>query len=444
MWAEVALVLAFVLIGGFFSAAELALVSLRPGQLSRLEAAGRRGRRVSRLLDDPNRFLSSVQIGVTLAGMFSSAVGAVSLAGPLADVLTRAGLPGGWAGTIALITVTAAVAYVSLVLGELAPKRLALQRAEEIALTAARPLEALAVVARPVIWLLGRSSDLVVRLAGGDPAAARDAISAEELRDIVASNEELSADERRLIGDVLDAGERPLREVMVHRLDVSALPVGLGVDEAVRLTADRPYSRYPVVDGGLDDVIGFVHLRDLVTSFAVTSLGQDRAAARVGDLARPVLRLPDSRRVLPALAEMRRVGAHLAIVVDEYGGSAGIVTLEDLIEELIDDITDEFDERGSTAPSATGPRFPIRDVEAQLRLEEFAEFTGVLLPPGPYDTAAGWLVHQLGRIPQAGDTATAAGPDGSGVRITVTEMRVRRVERLHLELLPAADPASAG
>ncbi len=436
MWADVALVLAFVVVGGLFAAAEMALVSLRPGQVSRLTQQGRRGRQVARLVEDPNRFLSAVQIGVTLAGFFSASVGAVTLAEPVTGWLTDAGVPAGLASSLALVSVTVVVAYLSLVLGELAPKRIALQRPEGVARLAAAPIDALARLTRPLIWLLGRSSDLVVRLAGGDPSQGREVVTEEELRDLVAQNEELTLDERRLIAEVLDAGDRPIREVMIPRLDVSALQVDLTVPEAVQAPSGRPWSRYPVVDGGLDDVVGFVHLRDLLTA--------PDPAVHVGSLARPVLRLPDSRRALPALAEMRRVGAHLAVVVDEYGGSAGIVTLEDLIEELVGDITDEFDVEGGASDGDAGaagpPRLPTEPVEAQLRLDEFADATGVTLPPGPYDTAAGWVVRELGRIPQRGDAAVMWDDRLGQVRLVVDRMRGRRVEALRLELVPEPEP----
>ncbi len=433
MWADVALVLAFVVVGGLFAAAEMALVSLRPGQVSRLTQQGRRGRQVARLVEDPNRFLSAVQIGVTLAGFFSASVGAVTLAEPVTGWLTDAGVPAGLASSLALVSVTVVVAYLSLVLGELAPKRIALQRPEGVARLAAAPIDALARLTRPLIWLLGRSSDLVVRLAGGDPSQGREVVTEEELRDLVAQNEELTLDERRLIAEVLDAGDRPIREVMIPRLDVSALQVDLTVPEAVRATSGQPWSRYPVVDGGLDDVVGFVHLRDLLTA--------PDPSVQVRSLARPVLRLPDSRRALPAMAEMRRVGAHLAVVVDEYGGSAGIVTLEDLLEELVGDITDEFDVGHGGPGQAEGAdaaraQLPAGPVDAQLRLDEFARETGVVLPPGPYDTAAGWVVRELGRIPLRGDAAELVDDRLGRVRLVVDRIRGRRVEALRLELLP--------
>lgn len=435
MFGQIALVLAFTVLGGGFAAAEIALVSLRPGQVSRLAATGRRGQTVQRLLQQPNRFLSAGQIGITLATALSSAFGALSFAGPLSATLRQAGLSTAAAEAIALLVVTLIVTYVLLVIGELAPKRLGLQRAEPIALLAAGPLDFIARSARPVIWLLGVSTDLVVRLVGADPRAGREEMTEEELRDIVAANDELTADERRLIAEVLDAGDRPIREVMVPRLDVNALQAGLNVAEALDAVRGLPNSRYPVVEGGLDDVAGFVHVRDLFAAVDEAGTG-----AVLRDLVRPVMRLPDSRRALPAMAEMRKAGAHLAVVVDEYGGGAGIVTLEDLLEELVGDITDEFDEglgdsRRDDSDDGAPPPLPAGPVDAQLRLEEFEEETGVRLPDGPYDTAAGWMLYALGRIPREGDHARYGD-----IVLTVSQLRGRRVERVRLSRMP---PASA-
>jgi putative hemolysin len=436
---QIAVVLAFTVVCGCFAAAEIAMVSLRPGQVSRLAAVDRRGERVQRLLQQPNRFLSAGQIGITLATMLSSAFGAVTFAAPVARLLRRTGLSVGASDTMGLLAVTLVISYLTLVIGELAPKRLGLQRAESIALIASGPLELIARGARPVIWVLGVSTNLVVRMLGLDPRANREAMSEQELRDIVATHDQLTLEERRLISEVLDAGDRPIREVMVPRLDVHALSAELTVEEAVEAVRTLPNSRYPVVDGGLDDVAGFVHVRDLYAA-AETA----RLAGRLRDLARPVMRIPDSRRALPALAEMRKAGAHLAVVVDEYGGGAGIVTLEDLLEELVGDITDEFDpslaehRRSDASPDGAPPPLPAEPVDAQLRLEEFEEETGVRLPEGPYDTAAGWMLYALGRIPAEGDQARHGE-----ILLTVTQLRGRRVEQVQLSRIPASGLAPA-
>lgn len=430
---EIALVLVFVVVGGLFAAAEIAVVSLRPGQVGRLAATHRRGATLARLRENPTTFLSAVQIGITLAATLSSVFGAANFEEPLREWLVGRGVAVGPARVLSLAGVAVVVTYVTLVLGELSPKRIALQRAESIALVAAGPLDAIARATRPVIWLLGASSDLVVRLFGVDPRGSREVVTEEELRDIVATNEELSLDERRLIAEVLDAGDRPVREIMVPRLDVSALDAGMTVGEALDVVEGQPHSRYPVVEGGLDDAIGFVHVRDLFSAHVRKDPG-----TALRSLARPLPRVPDSRRALPALAEMRREGTHVALVVDEYGGGAGIVTLEDLIEELVGDITDEFDtDDGRREDDGSGGPRPLPDgpVDAQLRLEEFEEETGVALPEGPYDTAAGWMLAALGRIPAVGDSARFGD-----VVLTVAEMRARRVEQVTVERVAQAQP----
>ena len=218
---DIVVVLAFVLVGGFFAGAEMALVSLREGQVRSIRQRGKRGERAAKLAQDPNRFLSSVQIGVTVATLLTGAFGAATLAGDLKTALIAHHVSTGWASAISLIVVTAVISFVTLILGELAPKRLALQRAEAIALLAAPVLDRIAVLARPLIWLLSQCTNRVVRLLGGDPAN-REAITEEELRDLVAAHESLPADER-LIVDVFDAGERQVREVMVPRTEVDFL-----------------------------------------------------------------------------------------------------------------------------------------------------------------------------------------------------------------------------
>src|SRR5687768_8494345 len=344
IWLNIAMVFVFVMIGGVFSGAEIALVSLRESQVRALSESGRRGRAVQRLLADPNRFLAAVQVGVTVAGFFSAAFGATTLAEPVADWLVGMGVQEGLAGTLALVLVTIAISYVSLVVGELTPKRLALQRAEGFALLVASPLNRIATLSRPVIWLLSKSTDVLVRLLGGDPRVSGDSISQEELRDLVAAHESLSSDERRLIGEVFRAGDREVREVMTPRTEVMFLEASMTASRAARQVADSNWSRFPVVGRDQDDVVGFVHVRDLFLPNHPAG-----RAATVGDLAREVKRLPGTAGVLKALSEMRRENHHLAIVVDEYGGTDGIVTLEDLIEEVIGEIYDEYDEEVSPA-----------------------------------------------------------------------------------------------
>jgi putative hemolysin len=442
-WVDALLVLVFVLLGGCFAAAEIALVSLRESQVRALREQGVRGERLARLVSDPNRFLAAVQVGVTLAGFFSAAFGAATLAEPLAGQLTRWGVPDGWSDTVAFIVVTILISYVALVFGELAPKRLGLQRTETVALFAAAPLDRIATLARPVIWLLSRTTDVVVRLAGGDPKANREAITDEELRGLVAAHESLPADERKLIDDVFDAGDRQVREVMVPRTEVDFLEFATTVSRAARIAREAPHSRYPVIRRDSDDVVGFVHIRDLLDPDVPGG-----RAATVGGLAREVKRLPGTKKVLSALSEMRREGHHLAIVEDEYGGTDGIVTLEDLIEELIGDIRDEYDAAAAAPGRPGGPA----EVDGLLNLDDLFEQTGLRLPEGPYETAAGWAMWKLGQLPVVGDTLTDR-PEGSDEVWTVEILALdgRRASRLRVvpptrplpDLPPAALPEPA-
>src|SRR4051794_3318610 len=419
------MVVVFVLIGGFFSGTELALISLRESQVRALSEQGRRGDALSKLLADPNRFLATVQIGVTLATLSASAFGAETLNEPFSQALEDWGVSPGLAGPLAFILVTIAVSYLSLVLGELTPKRLALQRAEGLAMLVARPLNGLATLTRPIVWVLSQSTNALVRLFGGDPKISGEAISQEELRDLVAAHESLTNDERRLIDEVFRAGDREVREVMTPRTEVEFLEASMTASRAAKLVGESNWSRYPVVGRDEDDVVGFVHVRDLFLPNHPAG-----RAATVGDLAREVKQLPGTAGVLTALSEMRRENQHLAIVVDEYGGTDGIVTLEDLIEEVIGEIYDEYDAEVAAEDGEQRPDGP-REVDGLLNLDDFTEATGLRLPEGPYETVAGYVLAELGRLPEVGDTVEVEGRT-----ITVLELDGRRIARLRVSAPP--------
>jgi len=424
VWLNIVMVVVFVLIGGFFSGTELALISLRESQVRTLSEQGRRGAALGKLLADPNRFLATVQIGVTLATLSASAFGAETLNKPFSAALAGWGVSPGVAGPLAFVVVTAGISYLSLVLGELTPKRLALQRAEGLAMLVAPTLNRAATLARPIVWVLSTSTNVLVRLFGGDPKVSGEAITQEELRDLVAAHESLSSDERRLIDEVFRAGEREVREVMTPRTEVAFLEASMTASRAAKQVADSNWSRFPVAGRDEDDVVGFVHVRDLFLPNHPAG-----RAATVGDLAREVKRLPGTAGVLTALSEMRRENQHLAIVVDEYGGTDGIVTLEDLIEEVIGEIYDEYD--AEVAPEGRQAPGGPREVDGLLNLDDFTEATGLELPDGPYETAAGYVLAELGRLPEVGDTIEVEGRT-----ITVQELDGRRIARLLVGAAP--------
>ena len=423
---DIIIVLVIISIGGFFAGSEMALVSLREDQVQALAKRGRRGATAARLAADPNRFLSAVQIGVTLATLVTGAYGADTLVTAFRSWLAAQGMSKNVAEPLAFAVVTACITFVSLVFGELAPKRLALQRAAPLALFAAPLLERIARLARPVVWLLSICVNVVVRLLGGDPRQNRQRMTEQEVREIVAGTSAISQDERRIVGEVFDAGKRQIREVLRPRTEVEFLAAGITVGQAAQIAASVPYSRLPVYQDSYDNVIGFVHIRDLLGPGA-----PDRSTLIDQEVVRPIKFLPISKTVLSALSEMRREQAHMAIVVDEYGGTAGIVTLEDLVEELIGDITDEYDTAQAAATKL--PRGEVED-DGLLNLDEFAEQTGIELPEGPYETVAGFVLAALGELPTAGDAVKVPG-----YTITVTEMDGRRIARLRVT--PAPRPA---
>ena len=420
------LVLLFVLIGGLFAGTEMAIVNLRESQIRQLEESGPAGERTATMVRDPNLFLSAVQIGVTVAGFFSSAYGASTIAPSLVPVLEDLGVPQATAGTVALIGMTLAIAYLSLVLGELVPKRLAMQNALAMTRIVGPPLSVFGRLMRPVIWLLSTSTNIVVRLLGGDPGADREAVSAEEIKSMVRNSDALDQAESRVLADVFDASERTVVEVMQPRHQVHFLDGRQSVAQTRTEIRDSGFSRYPVIGDDVDDVLGFVHVRDML-------LVDDPSAARMSELVRPIEHIPGTVEVLRALNRMRAHADQIAVVVDEYGGTDGIVTLEDLLEELVGEIYDEFDRDSWPVPGGLDTILAADGTfEGGLILQEFEAATDIALPDtGGYETVGGFLMAQLGRIPEAGDRVAVDG----GV-LEVVEVNERRVTTVRFTPVP--------
>ena len=417
LFADLATIAGLIILAAFFVAAEIALISLRDSQVRQIATRGKRGARVAALAEHPNRLLAAVQIGVTVSGFLSAALGADQLGDYVIPWLEDLGIATGWATTISLIGVTLVIAYFSLVFGELVPKRVALFRAEEIAMTTAGIIDVVASIFRPIIWLLSKSTDFVVRAFGVDPKEQRSQMSEEELLDLVTGHAALTEEERDIVEEVFNASERQVHEVMVPRTEVDFMDASLTVGKAIELAVDKAHSRYPVVRGSSDEVVGFIHVRDLLD----TSLANK--STKIVELVRNIMYLPGTKGVLPALSEMRTQGQHLAIVLDEYGGTDGIVTLEDLVEVLIGDIRDEYDEDESEV--SLEERTGDFEVDGLISIEDLIEETKLDIPEGPYETASGFVMHFLGRIPQINDVVNV-----NGLRITVLTMEGKRAGQL--------------
>jgi putative hemolysin len=419
---NIALVVVFVLVGGVFAATEMALVTLRESQVDSLEQRGKRGQKVASLARNPNTFLSAVQIGVTVAGFASAAFGASSISPYVTPLFVSWGMPEATASVLSTVVLTLLIAFLSLVLGELVPKRLAIQRNSAFAYLVAPIVSGFATFMRPVIWLLSVSTNALVRLLGGDPDKTGEEMSDEELRSIVSSHEGLPEDERRILDDVLSLRDRQVSEVMRPRPEVVALEGGLSISDAVGRVHDLPYSRYPVVDQSIDDISGFVHVRDLLDA---------SPGAPVTSVVRDIIYIPSTARVLPTLTSMRAHGNQIAVVVDEYGGTDGIVTLEDLVEEVVGEIFDEYDTE--SAPGELGADGGV--VDGRLNLQDFEEATGLQLPRGTSDTIAGFVVERLGRLARIGDSIEV-----DAATIQVTALDRRRIAEVRVTRTPELEP----
>jgi putative hemolysin len=312
---------------------------------------------------------------------------------------------------IGVITMTLIIAYLSLVFGELAPKRLALQRAEGFAMVVAPIISVLAIVFRPIIWVIGISSNAVVRLAGGDPHKRSEGLSDEELVSIVESHEGLKANQREILSDVLESAGNSLKTVLRPRADIVSLKNDLSIAEARELAQAHPHSRYPVVTKNLDDCESFIHIRDLMWN--------SNENQTIADIVRPIPILPRSMGVLPAIAELKAEGKHIALVVDEHGGTDGLVTLEDLLEELIGEVWDEHDFREAPETLDAGG---VSEVAGDMSIKKFAELANIEIPDDYVTTVGGLVMSTLGRVPEVGDEITIGT-----FTIVVTEVERRRV-----------------
>jgi putative hemolysin len=419
VWPQLLLVAILVLVNAAFAGTELALVSLRESQLQRLEERSATGAVLARLARQPNQFLATIQIGITLAGFLASAAAAVSLAEPLEAPLS---FLGGAAGPVSVILVTLILAYFTLVFGELAPKRIAMQRAEKWGMVMARPLDLLSTLTKPIVWLLSKSTDIAVRLLGGDPNQQREEVTGDELRDMVAIHETFPPEQRQIIDGAFEIAERTLDEVMVPRNDVVVIDADATCAEALSLLVESGHSRAPVAEKrNLDRPVGMVRLRSL--------LGRDDEPVTSVMWAIPAF--PDAARVLTALREFQARRTQMAVVVDEYARALGIVTVEDLVEELVGEIWDETDpDLQTVVHEADGTivlpgTYPVHDL-VDLDIE---------LPEGDYTTIAGLVLEEMGRFPRPDETL-----DVEGWQITIRSVGRHRITQVALRpTTPVAD-----
>jgi len=419
-------VLLLVLGSAVFVAAEYALVTARRSRLEERSGRGGRGARTAlRLMDEPVRFIGLIQVGITVFAILIGAVGE-----PLLSDLFEPPLSAGVAFAIAFVILT----YLSVVLGELVPKAVALQRAERIAITFAVPLDVLARVVHPLVWLLQVSANAVLRLLRVKPApAGMIAYTREDIRHSVAAAEdvgELQEAEEEMLYKVFDFASKEVSAVMVPRPEVVALSVDMPPEDALATVVDSPFTRYPVYRDSLDEIVGVLHVRDLFA--AMHNLGL--AAVQIASIVRPAYVVPETKDLAALLGDFRREKQHMAVVVDEYGAMEGIVTLEDVLEEIVGEIEDEFD-----LPDTSVERIDeshIR-IDGTYTIDDFNEEFSTALEEEDFHTMAGLVFGELGRAPEVGDAVAV-----DGLRLTVVEVEGSRILKLEVEF-GAGEPADA-
>jgi putative hemolysin len=422
---ELLAVALLILLNAFFVAGEYSLVTVRRTRIKELADEGSRtARSVLTITSDPPRFIAAMQLGVTLTSLGIGALGERVLS-ELFDE---------WLATVlAVLLAFLIITFLHVVVGELVPKGVALSYSERVALGVSAPVRLFFFVFNPLIWVLQRSSELAQRAIGIDPKAmGGEAHSEAELKmllEVSTEHGEIELDEREMLYKVFDFAEKEVVDVMVPRPDVAGLSVDLLPDEAMAAMLESPYTRYPVYRDSLDEIVGIVHVRDLVASLRNGAAG----ALTLAQLARPAYVVPENKDLGALLAEFRKTSQHMAVVVDEYGATAGIVTLEDLLEEIVGDIEDEFD-----LPDESVERVDERRVRisGSFTIDDFNEEFGTSLDDEDFHTVAGYVFGHLGRAAEAGDEIR-----DNGLHFTVLETSGTRILRLEVEFLET-EPAA--
>ncbi|HTS72787.1 MAG TPA: hemolysin family protein [Gaiellaceae bacterium] len=414
---ELLAVAALILLNAYFVAAEYGLVTARRTRLRELEEEGnRRARAVLRIVSDPPRFIAAMQLGVTGTSLAIGALGEQALAKVFDPIM---------ASVLAFVFAFLIITFLHVVIGELVPKGFALQHSDKVALAVSAPVRGFFIAFKPLIWVLQRSSEGILRALGTEPPGGEDAAHSEaELKMLVSSSTEIEGQEQEMLYRVFDFAEKEVSTVMVPRPEVVALSIEMPPEEALAAVIDSPYTRYPVYRESLDEIVGILHVRDLFSALVDRGI----AGVQLEQLLRPAHIVPETKDLAALLTDFRRTNQHMAIVVDEYGELEGIATLEDLLEEIVGEIEDEFDLPDESVEKLPDGRLRI---DGTFPIDDFNEQFGRALPIEDYHTIGGFVFGLLGRAPEPGDEVAA-----DGCRFEVLDVEGSRIERLEVELVP--------
>ena len=437
MIGSVILLICLTLVNAFFAACEIAIVTLKDAKVEKMAESGdTKAQQLLKLTSNSSRFFSTIQIGVTLAGFLSSATDAQSFSAGLASALAFLPFSRATVEGISTVLITLLLSYFSLVFGELVPKKIAMKRAEQLSFRAAGVLTGIAAVFRPIVSLLTASTNGILRLIGIDPSDTEETVTEEEILMMVDAGEEkgvIDEDAKDMISNIFDFSDSTVSEIMTHRTEVGAVEDTASIADVVALSRKEGYSRIPVFHDDLDSILGIVYVKDLLKYVGAPV----DAEVKLTDLMRPAYFVPESKLCADLFSEMTAHRLQIAVVVDEYGGTEGIVTMEDLLESIVGNMQDEYDREEEEIHRVGDNRY---SVDGTASVEEISDLTGVELPEGDYDTIAGLMTDQLDRIPKPNEHPHVKVKN---LTLTVAEMDDRRIARITIEKDPVSADAEA-
>lgn len=417
-----------ILLNAFFAASEIAMISLNDNKLKvTAEEGDKKAILIQKLLKEPSRFLATIQIGITLAGFLASAIASEAFADRLVEIIQEQGILTSTVviKPIVVVVITLILSYFTLVLGELVPKRLAMQNPEAMSKMAVKPLTLLAYLTAPFVAFLTLSTNFFIRIMGGDPHAVNEEnVSEEEIRLMVDVGEEkgtIQEIEKEVINNIFDFDDKVATDIMTHRTEIVSIPIDLGLQEIINVISEEEFSRIPVYENSIDNIVGILHVKDLVKLIN----GSLKNEFNLREIIRQPLFVPESRRASDLFKDLQETKVHMAVIIDEYGGTAGIVTIEDILEEIVGNIFDEYDYEEELEFEKIDEN--TYSFDGTISLDEVEKIINVKLPTEEYETLSGYLIGQLGKFPLEGEKPVV---ELDHILFKVEEIDEKRISRV--------------
>lgn len=429
---QIILLILLIFLNAFFAMSEIAIISLNDNKIAKLAEEGhKKAKQVVKLTANSSNFLSTIQIGVTLAGFLTSASASQTFANKLTDLIVNTGLkvPQGAVNAVSIVLITIVISYFSLVFGELVPKRIGMQRPEKVSFAVVGTLLFVAKIAKPFVKILSLSTNGVLRLFGLDPNANDESVTEEEIRMLVDVGGErgvIEDSQKEMINNIFEFDDMNAGDIMTHRTDMVAVEVTDPLEEVISLSIENGYSRIPVYEDDQDNIIGIAYVKDLL-KYIGKELPQN---VSLKDVMRKAPYVPETKACGALFKEMNESRIQMAVVVDEFGGTAGIVTLEDLLESIVGNIQDEYDQEDEEISIINESTFTVDGI---TYIDEFDELIGAELPEGDYDTVGGFVISLLGFLPKNGDMNVI---EYDNLRFTILNVEERRIGKIKVEVLP--------